>query len=573
MRNHRRSRLAWRTHAAHTAPGSEGPAPVPALPSGPAAPARLPPLDLLHAAPLPNVDGGLGEALEFAFAGGDVEDVVRKVLEASPLAPSSWDPSCFADGLFVDTMVRETMGVELDGWKAPIDVPFLVRLLTHPPADPADATLRRGLLAVLVDSESSRGQLGRVYQRLCRLRYLLVTGQTGSREDSTRRRVDTLAAVRDAIEELRGAPAGVHVCLDRLREFAEALAQTEGWARLVELLELEDGFARVAIRMRVGADGRVRGFAVTALEEQTESRFYTSPVRRALTRFGLWLRGVRVGENELVDRWIDHVFSGVADALPPLLVAIGHLEFYLASLALRDRCRREGLEMCLPELREDGGRALEGLFNPLLFAQGVVPVPTDLRTDRFDRLTVITGPNSGGKTRLLQAIGLTQLLAQAGSFVPARSAVLREASTLFVSLIEEAAADSREGRLGTELLRIRRLFERARPRALVILDELCSGTNPSEGEEIFMLVVTLLRELSPEAFVTTHFLEFAERLSSRGEELELAFLQVELDARQQPTYGFVPGVARTSLAARTAARLGVTRDELEALIRRHRQEP
>jgi DNA mismatch repair protein MutS2 len=48
----------------------------------------------------------------------------------------------------------------------------------------------------------------------------------------------------------------------------------------------------------------------------------------------------------------------------------------------------------------------------------------------------------------------------------------------------------------------------------------------------------------------------------------LEFLQVELDARENPTYGFVPGVATTSLAERTAERLGVTREALRELIER-----
>ena len=88
-----------------------------------------------------------------------------------------------------------------------------------------------------------------------------------------------------------------------------------------------------------------------------------------------------------------------------------------------------------------------------------------------------------------------------------------------------------------ELLRIRRLFERLDVGSLVVLDELCSGTNPSEGEEI-------------------------ARLAHEPPFPALAFLQVELDAQQRPTYRFVPGVARTSLAQQTAARLGVTREEL-----------
>ncbi len=137
---------------------------------------------------------------------------------------------------------------------------------------------------------------------------------------------------------------------------------------------------------------------------------------------------------------------------------------------------------------------------------------------------------------------------------------------LVVSLIEEARADQHEGRLGTELLRIRALFERLPPGAMVILDELCSGTNPSEGEEIFELVVRMLSRLRPQALITTHFLAFAARLERENRIGELRFLQVELGVDDRPTYQFVPGVARTSLAGQAAARLGVTGEQLLALV-------
>ena len=112
-----------------------------------------------------------------------------------------------------------------------------------------------------------------------------------------------------------------------------------------------------------------------------------------------------------------------------------------------------------------------------------------------------------------------------------------------MSLIEETKADQAEGRLGTELVRIRELFERLPPGAMVILDELCSGTNPSEGEEIFELVVRMLTRLAPQAFITTHFLAFAARLERERKIADLRFLQVELGAEQRPTYQFAPGVA------------------------------
>jgi DNA mismatch repair protein MutS2 len=101
---------------------------------------------------------------------------------------------------------------------------------------------------------------------------------------------------------------------------------------------------------------------------------------------------------------------------------------------------------------------------------------------------------------------------------------------------------------------------------MVILDELCSGTNPSEGEEIFELVVRMLTMLTPQVFITTHFLAFAEKLERERRIAELRFLQVEIGANHEPTYQFVPGVAKTSLAGHAAARLGVTAEQLMALI-------
>jgi DNA mismatch repair protein MutS2 len=138
--------------------------------------------------------------------------------------------------------------------------------------------------------------------------------------------------------------------------------------------------------------------------------------------------------------------------------------------------------------------------------------------------------------------------------------------------VEESRADQPEGQLGMELLRIRRMFEELESGSLVLLDELCSGTNPSEGEEIARLVLSLLPELGAQVFVTTHLLQFAARLAEEKGQSPLEFLQVELDEHERPTYGFVPGVARTSLAHKTAARLGVTRDELRELIARKKRD-
>jgi DNA mismatch repair protein MutS2 len=101
---------------------------------------------------------------------------------------------------------------------------------------------------------------------------------------------------------------------------------------------------------------------------------------------------------------------------------------------------------------------------------------------------------------------------------------------------------------------------------MILLDELCSGTNPTEGEEVFVLVLQLLERLHPTAFVTTHYLEFARNVEDSPPVMNMQFLRVEMDDLQESTYQFVPGVAATSLASVMAERMGVTLERLTRII-------
>jgi DNA mismatch repair protein MutS2 len=307
------------------------------------------------------------------------------------------------------------------------------------------------------------------------------------------------------------------------------------------------------------------------LAENRKNPLYRSPLRRWGDRLRLLWRGYPLSSREVTNRLILEVYLEVAPALRTLLQVMGHLEVYLAALSFREWAARRNLAVCLPEVAPDVPLRLDGLFNPLLVRQGILPVPCRLATTGRTGVLIVTGPNSGGKTRMLQALGLAQMLGQSGLYVPAARARLPPVPGLFASVLDREDAGQVEGRLGSELLRIRELFEGARPGSLVILDELCSGTNPSEAVEIFSMVLELLEGLAPLAFISTHFLDFARELEARPPVRDLEFLQVEIAADQTSTYQFVPGVAATSMAAGTARRLGVSRDELAALIEDRRR--
>jgi DNA mismatch repair protein MutS2 len=281
-------------------------------------------------------------------------------------------------------------------------------------------------------------------------------------------------------------------------------------------------------------------------------------------------RGYEFSRKEVVNRVVGRAFLQIRSWIRPLLQVLGQLSFYLSTVAFKERAESLGLRMSLAEVEEGATLELQELFNPLLLRLGD-PVPNAIAADRPETIIIVTGPNSGGKTRLLQAVGLAQLLGQSGMYVPAGIAHLPLLDGLFASITERATVDQTEGRLGTELLRIRELFEAASPRSMLIMDELCSGTNPSEAEEIVLMVLQLLERLRPVALITTHFLGFGRRLQEEQPVENLLFLQVELDEEKRSTYQFVPGVATTSLASHTAERLGVNFEELAELVERRRE--
>jgi DNA mismatch repair protein MutS2 len=517
--------------------------------------------------------GALRQAIVFAFAAGGSQEAFDEIVARAKLPPSAWDKGDFARDVYLDDLVARCFVMQAGGKTVASNTRWLARVLGEPPKDPRDVETRREVLRELSAAPALREALGRVVVLVARLRALLGT----SRPLSARgRRIEILRTARETFELLASSFEGATSALSRLRAFGLGIVEGEAHERLVELLEHDENMGSLDLQVRIGSDGEVRAMQIVRLHEDRSSPFHVGAIRRFFTRLALFFRGYRLTAGEVAERLLTEVLAGIEEPVALLFQILGDAEVFLASLSFRDRAQEQGLAMSLPELvpvgEGQGAMVLEGLFNPLLLAAGVSPVACDVKA-AAGAVVVVTGPNSGGKTRFLQALAIAQLLASAGFYAPLAAGRMPQAPGLFASLYEEARPDAPEGHLGMELLRIRRLFERLEVGSVVVLDELCSGTNPSEGEEIAQLVLSLLPELGVQAFVTTHLLQFAARLASDRSIPSSDFLQVELDAHERPTYRFVPGVAKTSLAHRTAARLGVTREELLQRIAAKRRGP
>jgi DNA mismatch repair protein MutS2 len=524
-------------------------------------------VDLLYGEPRTRIRlSALERALSFAFSAGDTSAIFERALEYATPGPSTFDASSFQHDLFLDELFERCLPM---GERRPLSRSgraYVKGILCAPPDDVATTRLRQDILRELWTTPTLADKFDDVYERASELRSLLEANDAGARYDISQRRIDVLRTLEQVIGLLSAGFGDCTTELRRLSAFGQAVQKTEAYQRLVELLSYEGHFATLDLRVQLGIDGRLRTFQLLDHAENRETRFYKNWFGRWMFAVWMAIRGYRVGQGEVLVRLTDHVFDGLKVEVLQLFQLLGDMEFYRVGLALRRLAKGQGLEATLPTFDETAAFSLSGLYNPFLVADGVRVRPCRIEQNLGRAMTIITGPNSGGKTRLLQAIALSQLLGQAGLPVPAKSANLHWARGMFVSLVEEVSAAQREGRLGTELLRIRRLFERISPGDVIVLDELCSGTNPSEGEEIFRLVIELLSSLEPQLWLTTHFLQFAERLRSEGTISQLSFLQVALDAAEHPTFSFVEGVAKSSLAGQTAERLGVTWKELSALV-------
>ena len=530
----------------------------------------MPPfLDLLHVEPRNRLRAEpFGHLLAFAFATGTGTEEWEQAKAQRDLDPSGFESACFSQGLGL-SVLADRLGFTIGGRQRRPQRKVVLQLLEAPPRDRASVELRHRILHELQGQAELRGSVEQVWQRIEALEQAFLSKQLGQRLSFIHRRVEILRRLIETIDALDSRFDAAHSELNRIAEWGRAVRSSAAYLNLHRVLDHEDHLASIDIKVRLGYDGQIRNLDIVRVGENAENQHYRAPWLRIFTRLRFWFRGYVLRESEILGHLVESLYESIQPLVAQLINLRLDLEWYLCALDFRAKVEKAGLSVCIPEWSTDAQQPTQfrGLFNPFLMNAEHAPIPCNLESPS-EQIVLLTGPNSGGKTRLLQAIGLAQLLAQTGFYVPAAQAKLTWRTGLFVSAYEESTVDQEEGRLGMELVRIRHVFERIDRNQLVILDELCSGTNPSEAEALIRLVLELLGRFGPQAFITTHFLEFARGLSEQPPIPKMSFLQALLDRRQKPTFQFGPGVASTSLAAQTAARLGVTREDLEAIIAR-----
>jgi DNA mismatch repair protein MutS2 len=200
--------------------------------------------------------------------------------------------------------------------------------------------------------------------------------------------------------------------------------------------------------------------------------------------------------------------------------------------------------------------------HPVLLDRSRDVVPFDLRMDQGERTLLISGPNTGGKTVLLKAMGLVSLLAQSGIVPPVgegtKLPVFRE---VFADIGDEQSIEASLSTFSAHLKNLREALEGAGWESLVLTDEAGSGTDPVEGGALAAAVLVELTRRSCFTVATTHLGQL-KLLATQERGIVNASLQFDAE-RLVPTYRLVKGVPGRSYGLAIARRLGLPQNVLE----------
>lgn len=458
-----------------------------------------------------------------------------------------------AEELREDLELETLLGAMSDGDGYLADI--AARVLPASLEDPGEIAYRQDVLRDLIAKPGLASDLYETSVEADQARRQAFWGYHGaSPETVLHGAVRVLAALMGAVVRLRGLADTSHgeVASEGLRRFLSMVREEldDAWLRSVrEQLSLL-GSRDLLISAALGSGNLGTAHVVRRPRTDRRGLLERLPIRRRRDRIDFEIpprdeSGLRA-LRELRGRGIAPVAAALAQATEHIAgffeALRAELGFYVACLNLHRRLAGKGEPICFPEVTGAGESAMRaaGLYDPCLsLVSGGRAVGNDLAADGRP-LIVMTGANGGGKSTLLRAIGLAQLMAQCGMFAAAESLRTSACTGIFTHWAREEDAEMRRGRLDEELERLSAIADGVRPGGMVLCNEPFASTNEREGSQIGREVVRALLDCSVRVVLVTHLYELARELEAErnGEAL---FLRAEREPDGRRTFVLAQG--------------------------------
>ncbi|MBQ7515786.1 MAG: endonuclease MutS2 [Schwartzia sp.] len=266
------------------------------------------------------------------------------------------------------------------------------------------------------------------------------------------------------------------------------------------------------------------------------------------------IKQMTLEEQQEVRRILGRLSARIGREGPVLLAnaaILARIDFTFARAKLARRLRATR-----PELNREGRTVLKQARHPLIPPEQVVPV--DIILGEKNRVLLVTGPNTGGKTVAMKTLGLLSLMAQSGCFIPvAAGSELALYQRIYADIGDDQSIEQSLSTFSAHMKYLVGALEEVEAGDLLLLDEIGAGTDPEEGAALAMAILEKLLAVGASVVATTHYPALKIFACTR-DGIENACVEFDVETLL-PTYRLLFGIPGASNAFAISQRLGLSR--------------
>ncbi|GAF39878.1 recombination inhibitory protein MutS2 [Agrilactobacillus composti DSM 18527 = JCM 14202] len=348
-----------------------------------------------------------------------------------------------------------------------------------------------------------------------------------------RQSVDEAGGIQDeASTALRGIRSGIRQLSDQIR------SKMDGYTRGNQAKYLSEPVVTIRDdRFVIPVRSEYRSHFGGVIHDQSTSgqTVYVEP--QSVMDLNNRLRQLQIEESQEIQR----ILAELSEALMPYLTEItnnGQVLAHLDFINAKARFAHE-IKATKPILSPDNQVNLKQARHPLIAPDKIVP--NDIYIGQDFQCIVVTGPNTGGKTITLKTLGLLQLMAQSGLFIPAEEeSQVGVFSDISADIGDEQSIEQNLSTFSAHMENIIHILQHVDDHSLVLLDELGAGTDPQEGASLAIAILDYLGNVGSYVVASTHYPELKVYGYERPQTINAS---MEFDvATLQPTYRLMIGV-------------------------------